>query len=69
MMAKLLRRGEELARTAHRRAVDGVVERLTSLLQGVSITTEEMLVVVSGKGLFRRWLNDPELRFLSGGPR
>ena len=69
MMGDLLRRGEELARAAQAEATNEIAERLTRLLKGVTITTEEMLVIASGKGVLKRWLIDPRLRFLAGGRR
>jgi hypothetical protein len=69
MMAKLLKRGDELARAGEERALDGVVQRLTSLLRGLSIEIEETHVLVSGRGLLKRWLTDPDLRFLNGDRR
>ena len=69
MMEKLTRRGEDIARAAQKRAVGDVAERLRNVLQGITITTEEMLVIASGRGLLKRWLFDPQLRFLSGDLR
>jgi hypothetical protein len=69
MMGKLLKRGEDLAYAARERALDDVVERLTILLRGVSVEIEEARVLVSGRGLLKRWLSDPQLRFLNGDRR
>jgi hypothetical protein len=66
MMSDLLRRGAELARAAQRRRVEAVAARLREILRGVSIEAEEARVLVSGKGLLKRWLIDPRLRFLAG---
>jgi hypothetical protein len=66
MMGNLVRRGEELARAAQARRIGQVSARLKELLSGVSIETEEARVLVSGRGLLKRWLIDPQLRFLAG---
>jgi hypothetical protein len=69
MMGNLLARGEQLARVAQQRRLAEVANQLTELLRGATITVEEALVLVSGKGLLKRWLIDPQLRFLAGDRR
>jgi hypothetical protein len=66
MMGDLLRRGEQLARAAQRRSVGEISARLKELMSGVSIEVDEARVMVSGRGLLKRWLIDPQLRFLAG---
>ena len=66
MMSELLKRGEELAREAQVQRVTQVAGRLKELVRGISIETDEALVIVSGRGLLKRWLIDPQLRFLAG---
>lgn len=66
MMSELLKRGEELAREAQVRRVTQVAGRLKELVRGISIETDEARVIVSGRGLLKRWLIDPQLRFLAG---
>jgi hypothetical protein len=67
MMSNLLARGEALAREAQRRKVQHVARQLSAMLGGGAIQVEEARVLVRGRGLIRRWLIDPSLRFLSGG--
>ena len=66
-MEKLARRGEALAREAQRRGVARVAQELRSLFGVQSVQAEEARVFVSGRGIMRRWLVDPALRFLGGG--
>jgi len=69
MMSALLKRGEELARAAQVQRVRQVAGRLKELVRGISIETEETRVIVSGRALLKRWLIDPQLRFLAGDRR
>jgi hypothetical protein len=64
MMRNLARRGEELARGAQRRKVAEIARRLASMFGSGAIEVEEARVLVRGKGIVRRWLIDPRLRFL-----
>jgi hypothetical protein len=64
MMRNLARRGEELARGAQRRKVAEITRRLASMFGSGAIEVEEARVLVRGKGIVRRWLIDPRLRFL-----
>ena len=66
MMSELLKRGEELAATAQRERTERIASRLRQLVGGVAIEVEEARVLVSGRGLLKRWLIDPQLRFLTG---
>jgi hypothetical protein len=63
----MLRRGEEIARAAQRRKVREVADYLGAVLGSASIEVEEARVLVRGRGIVKRWLIDPSLRFLSGG--
>lgn len=67
MMANLLARGAALAREAQRRKVQDVARQLSGILGAGAVETEEARVLVRGRGLTRRWLIDPSLRFLGGG--
>ena len=69
MMSALLERGEELARAAQVQRVQQVAGRLKELVRGISIETDEVRVIVSGRGPLKRWLIDPQLRFLAGDRR
>jgi uncharacterized membrane protein len=67
MMEKLLRRGEEIASAAQQRKVQQLAQQLAAMVGGGAIEIQESAVLVRGRGLARRWLTDPALRFLSGG--
>ena len=69
MMSELLSRGERLAREAQRRKVVEVAAQLRGMLGSTAIEVEEARVLVRGRGIIKRWLIDPSLRFLAGGLR
>ncbi len=69
MMEKLVRRAELLAAAAQRRQVQKLAVRMKAMLGVASVEVVDAEVVISGRGLLRRWLIDPSLRFLSGGLR
>jgi hypothetical protein len=62
----MLKRGEEIARAAQAKKVSAVAHRLRELLRNASITVDDSRVIVSGRGLLWRFLDDPDLRFLGG---
>ena len=66
MMERLFQRGEELAREAQRRGLQRVAQKLKELLRGAAIEIGEAQVLVSGRGIVKRWLINPALRFFSG---
>lgn len=66
-MIKLVRRGEALAREAQGRKLRQLAQELRSILGSASVEVEEARVLVRGRGIIKRWLIDPSLRFLSGG--
>jgi hypothetical protein len=69
MMRKLVERAQALARAEQRRAIARIAGRIRELVSDASIEVEEARVLVSGRGIVKRWLIDPSLRFLSGGQR
>jgi hypothetical protein len=64
MRSDILARGDILARRAQQRTIRAIADRLNALTQA-SVQVEEARVLVTGRGLIKRWLIDPELRFLS----
>lgn len=66
MIARLRRYGDQLARATERRKAMEVAKHLKTVLRGASLSVEESLIVISGRGLSKRWLGDPRLRFLGG---
>ena len=69
MMDGLIRRAEMLAAAAQRRQVRRLAARMAELLGSGAVEIVDAKVVVRGRGLLKRWLSDPDLRFLSGGPK
>ncbi|HEX6072715.1 MAG TPA: hypothetical protein VFY95_06890 [Sphingomicrobium sp.] len=67
MMHSMMMRAESIARAGQRRKLHQVAEQLRNVLNGASVEVEEARVLVRGRGMVKRWLIDPSLRFLSGG--
>lgn len=67
MMAWLVKRVEQLARERQRQKVREVAEQLKAVLGSAAVEAEEARVLVRGRGMVKRWLIDPSLRFLTGG--
>jgi hypothetical protein len=67
MTEKLLARGAEIGRRAEARQVQRIAQQLRAKFGSRSVSLEGAQVLVSGTGIFRRWLTDASLRFLSGG--
>ena len=61
-MARLTRRAEANARARQRSTIGRLAENLRAL--GIHVEAGADQIVVSGRGLGRRWLVDPALRFL-----
>jgi hypothetical protein len=66
-MDRLMRRGAEIARAAQQRRVHLVAGQLRAILGSGAVEVEEARVLVRGRGMIKRWLIDPSLRFLAGG--
>ena len=49
-----------------RARIAGIASELDGIA-GISVTSERDAVVIAGRGLARRWLNDARLRFAIGG--
>ncbi|MEO7750895.1 MAG: hypothetical protein ABIS09_06185 [Sphingomicrobium sp.] len=64
MMRILSRRGEELAHAAKQRRIDAIATQLKAMFGSGAVEVEEARVLVRGKGMIKRWLIDPQLRFL-----
>ena len=67
MMNQLLERGEAIARDAQRRTAERVAQELRAELATGSVQVDGASVIVSGRGIMKRWLADASLRFLGGG--
>jgi hypothetical protein len=66
-MERLVARAEALARARQRAKVQVVADKLRSLLGEAAVEVEDARVLVRGRGIVRRWLIDPSLRFVAGG--
>ena len=69
MMEQLFRRAEDMGRARRTRRVAELTARLRELLGEGSVQADEGRILVRGRGLVKRWLGDPSLRFLNGGSR
>lgn len=69
MFSTLVRRAEDLVRARQSEKLQGIAAQLRALLDSAAIEVEEARVLVRGRGIIKRWLIDPSLRFLAGGHR
>ena len=67
MMGDLLQRGEALAVERQQQRLKAVAQQLRALFGSAAVEVDEDQVLMSGRGLVKRWLIDPNLRFLNGG--
>ena len=61
LMARLMQRAETAVQTRQRVTVERISGELEGL--GVRAVSERDGIVLTGKGVLRRWLIDPALRF------
>ena len=66
MMDKLVERGAAIARDGQEQRVQRAAEQLRSLFGSSAVNVSETQVLVSGRGMIKRWLIDPSVRFLGG---
>jgi hypothetical protein len=69
MMDRLLRRVEDIGEARRTRRVAELTARLREVLGDGSVQAEDGRILVRGRGLVKRWVSDPSLRFLNGAPR
>lgn len=69
MMDALLGRAERLASDRQQRKIMDIAAQLRSIFGSAAVQVEETTVLVTGRGIIKRWLIDPSLRFLAGGLR
>jgi hypothetical protein len=67
MMSELLQRGQKLARDRQQKKLQAIAQQMRALFGASAVEVEEARVLVTGRGLIKRWLIDPKLRFLDGG--
>ena len=66
-MDELISRGNRLAADVQRRKLQSVAAQLRDIFGSAAVAVEEARVLVRGRGIVKKWLIDPSLRFLSGG--
>lgn len=68
-MKQVQKRAEQLARAEQRRAIARIAAALHDQARGIAVEASGHGVVLRGRGLIRRWLVDPGLRFVAGARR
>jgi len=66
MMERLEARGRAIGERAAERAVERLAAEARAALPGLEIEAGDGRVTIAGRGLGRRWLADPALRWLGG---
>jgi hypothetical protein len=66
MIERMIARAEQLAQDAQQRRLQQVARQLRAIFGSAAIEVEEARVLVRGRGIVKRWLIDPSLRFLAG---
>jgi uncharacterized protein (DUF3084 family) len=66
MIERMIARAEQLAQDAQQRKLQQVATQLRAIFGSAAIEVEEARVLVRGRGIVKRWLIDPSLRFLAG---
>lgn len=69
MMEKLLSRGTELASQVQQQKLHSVARQLHTIFGNAAVQFDSDQVVISGKGILKRWLTDPAVRFVPGALR
>jgi hypothetical protein len=68
MMETLLKRGEELAAAGQQQKLQDLAGQLGAIFGKTAVQVDRANVLVRGRGIIKRWLMDPGMRFLIGGP-
>lgn len=63
MINRFVERAEAVARKRQRRRIERILSAIEDRASGVSAEATASTIVLSGRGLVRRWLSDPSLRF------
>ena len=61
MMESLIAKGGRIARAAQMKRLEQIAASLRN--RGLAVDADEESVTIRGRGLARRWLGDPLLRF------
>lgn len=68
-MRRIETRAAAAARAGQKRAIARIADALRGQVRGFSVEASAGAVVLRGKGLVRRWLDDAGLRFAAGTRR
>lgn len=66
MFGRLKARGEAIGRAAAAEAAMRVAERVREAAPGIEVDAGAAEVTLRGRGLWRRWLAEPSLRWVGG---
>lgn len=69
MLANLQKRGEELARERAQEKLADMAAQLRGQQPEASVALNGAQIVISGRGIAKRWLTSPALRFVTWGLR
>lgn len=69
MLANLQKRGEELARERAQEKLADMAAQLRGQQPEASVASNGAQIVISGRGIAKRWLTNPALRLLTWGLR
>jgi hypothetical protein len=69
MMSRLSARAGDIARDRQQRLIGRTADEVKQSLPGATVEVDGSRVLVSERGLMKRWLADPSLRFLGRGSR
>ena len=67
MMERLIAAGERAARDAQTSMIENVTRHLRTMLGDGAVEAGDTQVLVRRRGIAKRWLVEPGLRFLSRG--
>jgi GAF domain-containing protein len=65
-MEALLKRAEQIAAAREQARLRQVAQELKKILGEAAVQIEGSRLLISGRGIMKRWLVDPALRFLAG---
>ena len=69
MMERLMERAEQIARARLTGTAEAVAASIREALPSGSVQVEDGDVVISARGLLKKWLSSAQIRFLSSAAR
>ena len=69
MLEKLTALGEQIALEAQARQIRRLFDQFSGRFGARAVSSDETRLLVTGRGIIKRWLVDPSLRFLAGEMR